>query len=102
MEKHPHFHESGDSPKGQKYVCKSEILNYGAKYKTTKPASLSETPGAIEYIGTEKDMGVLFKENNIHSVKDAVSRIVLKKGEVIVNENIDKDTGDIDFNYNVE
>ena len=39
LEKHPHFHESGDSPKGQKYVCKSEILNYGAKYKTTKPAS---------------------------------------------------------------
>ena len=102
LEKHPHFHESGDSPKGQKYVCKSEILNYGAKYKTNKPTSLSETPGALEYIGPEKDMGVLFKENNIHSVKDAVSRIVLKKGEVIVNENIDKDTGDIDFNYNVE
>ena len=47
-------------------------------------------------------MGVLLKENGINSVKDAVSRIVLKKGEVIVNENIDKDTGDIDFNYNVE
>lgn len=102
LEKHPHFNESGDSPKGQKYICKSEILNYGAKFGHDKKSVTGDIPGASLYVGPEKNMGQLFNENAIHSVKDAVSRIVLKKGEVIVNENIDKDTGDVEFDYNVE
>jgi len=35
-------------------------------------------------------------------MRDAVNRIVLKKGEVIVNEKENKETGEIEFNYNVE
>ena len=102
LTKHPNFNESGDSPKGEKYFCKSEILNYGAKLGSEKKNINGDIPGALEYIGPQKTLKEVFNENEIHSVKDAVSRIVLKKGEVIVNETIDSETGDIDFNYNVD
>lgn len=43
----------------------------------------------------------VFKENNVTTVRDAVNRIMLKKGEVIVNEQINKDTGSVEYHYNI-
>ena len=49
-----------------------------------------------------KNFGDLIKESESKTMKDAVNRIVLKKGEVVMNEQLDKKTGKVDFNYNIE
>ena len=100
LTKHPNFDESGDSPKGKRFDCKKEIVNYGLRQKSSGTEPGAE-PGSEFYLGKEKKMDELLKANQISSVKEAVSRIVLKKGEVIVNETINQDTGELDFDYNV-
>lgn len=55
-------------------------------------------------LGPKKTLSDLFKENAIHSVKDAVSRIVLKKDEVMANNQFVYDTEDcgVGFNYTID
>lgn len=63
-----------------------------------KERTLNEMPGIYEYIGPIKSIGELFAENRIQSVKDTVSQIVLRKGNVIVNEAVDNEGF---FNYTI-
>lgn len=104
LTKHPHFNESGDSKEGKKFDCKTEILNAGLK-KDSEQKAISEeevSKGLEAYVGKPKTLDQVLKDNHITNVKDAVNRIVLKKGEVIVNEKENPETGNIEFNYNIE
>jgi len=103
LEKHPHFDESGDSKKGSKFDCKKKILNYGLQQQNKKnKLSAGEEIGANQYIGKAEQLDHVFKDNNINSISDAVERITLKKGQVIVNESINKETGEAEFDYNID
>lgn len=61
-----------------------------------KERHLNETPGIYEYIGPIKSIGDIFAENGIQSVKDAVTHVVLRKGNVKDNEAVE-DEGFFDY-----
>lgn len=61
-----------------------------------KERHLNETPGIYEYIGPIKSIGDIFAENGIQSVKDAVNHVVLRKGNVQINEVVE-DEGFFDY-----
>lgn len=104
LEKHPNFHESGDSKKGKKFDCKQEILNYGLlnKRNDNEIKGHELAVGLEPYVGRAKPLDEVFKEAKATNVREAVERIVLKKGEVIVNENENSKTGVVEFDYNIE
>lgn len=105
LEKHPHFKESGDSREGKKFNCKTEIFNYGLAQKKLGEKELSQNElekGLEAYVGQAKPLDQVFKDAKVNTVRDAVNRVVLKKGEVIVNEKENPETGGIEFNYNIE
>lgn len=104
LETHPNYKESGDSDSANRFDCKKEILNYGLlqQMKSQQQGEVGAEPGIDKFIGETKSLDQVFKEEKIMSVNDAVNRIVLKKGKVVLNEKKDKDTGEIDFDYNVE
>lgn len=105
LTKHPNFKDTGDSKTGKKFDCKNEIFNYGLlnRKKDEKKVSEKEINKGIEaYVGPAKSLDQTFQEANVKTVKDAVNRIILKKGEVIVNEKENAETGDMEFDYNVE
>lgn len=102
LERHPHFDESGDSPKGGKFDCKKEIFNYALRQaqkevKDTDPEIISK-----QYVSKEKELKTLLNENKIKTTGEIVNRITLKTGNVTINEYIDEKTDEIDFDYNVE
>lgn len=103
--KHQNFDESGDSDKGKKFDCKKEIFNHAAlsnsgREKKTASQNKKELESMLD--SQAKNFGDLIKESESKTMKDAVNRIVLKKGEVVMNEQLDKKTGKVDFNYNIE
>ena len=61
-----------------------------------KERPLNETPGIYEYIGPIKSIGDIFAENGIQSVKDAVTHVVLRKGNAQINEVVE-DEGFFDY-----
>lgn len=105
LEKHPHFNESGDSKEGKKFNCKTEIFNYGLLQKQLGEKTISEKDlekGLEAYVGQAKSLDQVFKDAKVNTVRDAVNRVVLKKGEVIVNEKENPETGSVEFNYNID
>ena len=105
LTKHPHFDESGDSSKGKKFDCKSEIFNQGIQSRrdSTKEISQKEIEKGLEaFVGQAKTLDQTLKDAKIKTVRDAVSRVVLKKGEVIMNEKENPETGEVEFDYNIE
>ena len=102
---HSNFKETGDSEEGKRFDCKTEILNYGLLQRKSGEREISQRDlekGLEAFVGQSKPLDQVFKEANVNSVRDAVERIVLKKGEVIVNEKENPDTGSIEFDYNIE
>lgn len=105
LTKHPHFNESGDSKKGKRYDCKKEIFNYGYKNakKPEKEAIREDIGKEFEnYVGKGRTLDQVFSDNKVTTVREAVNRIVLKKGEVLLNEKTDPETGAVEFDYNIE
>lgn len=104
LTKHPHFNESGDSPDGTKYDCKKNHFTMGVqKKKEDLEASNSLTGPKIEdMVGRSKPLDQVFDDADVHTIKDAVNRIVLKKGKVVYSEKENEETGKVEFNYNIE
>lgn len=108
LTKHPNYKETGDSDGGNQYDYKKEVFNYGLllEQKNNRSGELEkeEQNKKLEaFVGTPgRTIPEVLKEEKINSVKDAVERIVLKKGEVIVNEKTDPTTGETEFDYNIE
>lgn len=84
-------------------TLKEAYENIG-KYKTvlkhlkSQEDYLNEILGVYEYIGTEKNLDDLLekKKKEIQSVKDAVNHVVLRKGNVQINEVVE-DEGFFDY-----
>lgn len=107
LTKHPNYKETGDSKEGKSYDYKREIFNYGLleeqKKQRSELSKEDKDKGLEAYVeGPGKPLNEVFREEKINSVKDAVERVVLKKGEVIVNEKTDPTTGETEFDYNIE
>ena len=58
--------------------------------------------GLEAFVGQAKTLDQTLKDAKIKTVRDAVSRVVLKKGEVIMNEKENPETGEVEFDYNIE
>lgn len=107
---HPHYKESGDSSSENKYDYKQYILNHGQKTQSLKAQDSKKAEKEMERIaGKPQPMmeSILGAQGSgqgktKEEIKEAVSRITIKKGIVVANEHVNKETGDVEFDYNLE
>ncbi len=105
LTKHPHFRESGDVDPNNKFDCKKEIFNYGYKEQTQNKATVDTAVDkeAELMAGPKRTLPEVMKEEaHIDKPEEAVGRIILKKGTVIMNEKKKEKKEPVEFDYNIE
>jgi len=103
LTKHKRFGQTGDSDTGSKFDNARETFNYGYlnRLKTGKTATQTQVNEEIKnFSGEAKSFEERFKQTRATTMKEAVNRIVLKKGEVVVKEKKENDV--VEYEYNVD
>ena len=103
LTKHKRFNQTGDSEHGSRFDNKKETFNYGylSRQKLGKNTSPSQIEKEVDNItGKGQTFNDKLKETRATNIKEAVNRIILKKGEVVVKENKKEDES-VEYDYNV-